>query len=162
MGILHEDDLLAFYLDETETIQPPFPNWQKSFISGTDSPLFQIEHKIKIKNPNLLVSRVKFKAKAEGPPGHVHGGASSALVDELMGIVVWHNQFRCLTQNLNLKYLKALPMGTDAFVVSEITHIHQRTIEVTCTIFDEKETAFVSGHGVFHRLTSEQLTKFVP
>jgi len=149
------------FSDRSEIVTPAFPNWQKSFISGAESPLFEIEHRIEIGNPRHLISRVRFREKAEGPPGHVHGGASAALIDETMGVVVWHNQFYCLTQNLNLQYLKPLPLSLEAFVTVEITLVTERTIEVSCAIQDAKKTPYVSAQGVFHRLKPEQLQKFI-
>jgi acyl-coenzyme A thioesterase PaaI-like protein len=160
MGIPDQTNLAEYYQTQTEAITPAFPNWQKSFISGPDSPLFEIEHRIHQRQPQLLISRVTFKSKAEGPPGHVHGGASAALIDEVMGIVVWHNQFLCVTQNLNLRYVKALPLSVDGYLVTEIVKVNERTIEVDCTIFDHKKTPYVSAQGVFHRLSESQLKLF--
>lgn len=160
MPIQSHESLKDFFENQATVISPPFPNWQRSFISGTDSPLFVIEHRIGTTNPHVLLSRVTFKPKAEGPPNHVHGGASAALIDESMGIAVWHNQFVCLTQNLDLTYLRALPLTTVAYMWNEISKISEKTIEVHCTIFDEKKTPYVSAQGVFHRLTLDQLKKF--
>jgi acyl-coenzyme A thioesterase PaaI-like protein len=159
MALISTQNLSQLYLQDTQIILPAFPNWKKSFISGPNSPLFEIEHRIETADTYCLISRVKFKDHSEGPPGHVHGGASAALIDEAMGIVVWHNRFLCVTQALNLKYLKTLPLTLDAYVVTEITTVTGRTIDVTCRILDGNQKSYVSAEGVFHRLTPEQLKK---
>ena len=160
MGTPDLNHLPELFEKHAKVITPAFPNWQKSFISGPDSPLFETEHRILTDRSECLVSLVKFKTKAEGPPGHVHGGASAALIDELMGIVVWHNQYLCVTQNLSLRYIKALPLMMNGYVVTEIAKVHERTIEVNCTIYDEQKTPYVSAQGVFHRLSESQLKLF--
>ena len=150
----------AFFEEDCTQIVPAFPNWQKSFVSGPDSPLYQVEHRIQKTNPQVLVTKIQFKAKAEGPPGHVHGGASAALIDELMGIVVWHNQFLSVTQTLQLQYVKALPLVDTSYGFTEIKFIREKNIDVQCLILSKEKTPFVLAQGVFHRLTQEQLEKF--
>ena len=158
---LFSETVEDFFQNQASPITPAFPNWQKSFISGPASPLFVIEHRIAMKNPLLLLSQVRFKPASEGPPGHVHGGASAALIDESMGIVVWHNQAASLTQSLQLSYFKPLPLNEVAYVISSIPLLGEKTIEVTSIITDQEKTPYVSAQGVFHRLTVEQLQKFI-
>jgi hypothetical protein len=144
----------------TQSIHPRFPNWERSFVSGTESPLFTVEHRIHESDHQLLLSRVQFKAKSEGPPGHVHGGASAGLLDELMGVVVWNQNFFCVTQSIQVHYGRALPLDIDAWVMTQIKLVHPKTIEVWATIFDKKKIPYVSSQGIFHQLTSEQLKRF--
>jgi acyl-coenzyme A thioesterase PaaI-like protein len=152
--------LPLFFEQECIPIDPAFPNWQKSFVSGPDSPLYEVEHRIQKTNPQILVTQIQFKNKAEGPPGHVHGGASAGIIDELMGILVWHNQFLCVTQTLQLQYLKALPLLETAYGYSEIKAVREKNIDVQCVILSKEKTPYVLAQGVFHRLTKEQLQKF--
>jgi acyl-coenzyme A thioesterase PaaI-like protein len=149
-----------FFEQDCVATLPTFPNWQKSFVSGPDSPLYEVEHRIQKQNSQILVTKIKFKNKAEGPPGYVHGGASAGIIDELMGIVVWNNQFLCVTQTLQVQYLKILPLTETAYGVSEIIKIGEKKIEVHCSILNKEKTPYVSAQGVFHRLTAEQLAQF--
>lgn len=154
--------LLPFAVDplKARQIQPGFPEWEKSFVSGPDSRLFRVSHFISEEDPHLLISITRFLAHSEGPPGHVHGGATAGLLDEVMGVLVWHHQYKSLTQSIQLHYRKAIPMGIEATILTRIIAIHERTIEVHSTVFDETRTAHVTGQGIFHRLTPDQLDRF--
>lgn len=140
-------------------ITPAFPNWDRSFVSGPESPLFEVEHRLAT-DPLELISHVIFKPKAEGPPGHIHGGASAGLIDEVMGILVWNQNYPCVTQTLSMKYLKPLPLNQEAYLITTISAVSEKTIEVKCTIFSNEKTPYVQATGVFHRLTQEQLKRF--
>ena len=141
-------------------IQPSFPNWQKSFVSGPNSSLFEVEHRLETET-NELITQVQFKNFAEGPPGHVHGGASAGIIDEVMGVLVWNQNYPCVTQTLSLKYLKPVPLDIEAFLLTQITVVSEKTVEVQCTITNNENTPFVQAKGVFHRLTKEQLDRFI-
>ena len=140
-------------------ITPAFPNWDRSFVSGPKSTLFEVEHRLQ-SDPIELITHVKFKPHAEGPPGHIHGGATAGLIDEVMGILVWNQKYPCVTQSLSLKYLKPVPMNMDTYLVTTIGSISEKTIEVKCTIYNNDKTPYVQAAGVFHRLTQEQLDRF--
>jgi acyl-coenzyme A thioesterase PaaI-like protein len=148
-------------------ITPRFPNWERSFVSGKASTLFQVKHFIHSVRKTLVLSRVSFLPQAEGPPGNVHGGASAALIDEVMGISVWHQGEPSVTQKLELHYGKLLPLEHEAFVFTEIISSHAKTLEVHSNIYGSKfgstekeKTPYVSAQGVFYKLSSEQLANF--
>ena len=150
-------------IEDSILINPRFVNWERSFVSGTDSPLFQVEHRITTLDPKLLITRVKFKPKAEGPPAHVHGGATAGLIDEVMGVLVWHHSHSCLTEALSLRYLRPVPLNDEAIVLTQIVTadvVQAKKIEVRSTIYSPKKTPFVSAEGLFHRLSEAQLEQF--
>lgn len=154
------ESMSEYIVKNTKSITPPFPNWEKSFVSGPGSPLFEITHAEDKNNSHHLYTRVTFKELAEGPPGHAHGGATAALIDELMGIVIWHNQFLGITQTLQLFYWRMVPLKTQMYAVSEIKKIGPKKIDVHTTLFDDEKNPHVSATSVFHRLTPEHLELF--
>lgn len=139
---------------------PAFPNWERSFVSGANSPLYQVEHRLTTE-PVELITHVKFKAGAEGPPGHIHGGASAGLIDEVMGVLVWNQNYPCVTQSLNLKYLKPVPLKEDAYLITRLGIVTEKVIEVITVLYDKEKTPHVQAAGVFHRLTQKQLESFM-
>lgn len=141
-------------------IEPGFPNWQKSFVSGKASTLFQVTHWIHSTRKTLFLTKVKFLDAAEGPPGCVHGGASAGLMDEVMGIAVWHRNEHCVTEKLELRYVKLLPLHEEALVFTEIVSETPKTLDVHATIYGLDKIPRVSGHGIFHRLNEEQIAHF--
>lgn len=140
-------------------ITPNFPNWEKSFVSGPNSTLYIVEHRLAT-DPTELITLVKFKPASEGPPGHIHGGASAGLIDEVMGILVWNQNYPCVTQSLSLKYIKPVPMDIDAYLITTISAVSEKTVEVKCMLYNSEKVPYVQGTGIFHRLTEEQLKKF--
>jgi len=142
-------------------INPSFPNWNKSFVSGHESPLFQVDHRIAL-SPIELLSVVRFKPSAEGPPGHVHGGATAALIDEVMGILVWNQKMPVVTKKLEVEYRLPLPLNEEAQLITVIESIHEKTVHVKTSLYGNKKTPCVLAQGVFHRLTENQLKNFTP
>ncbi len=142
-------------------INPSFPNWNKSFVSGHESPLFHVDHRI-AQEPVELLSLVRFKASAEGPPAHVHGGATAALIDEVMGILVWNQNMPVVTKKLEVEYRLPLPLNEEARLITVIEEISEKTVKVKTSLYGNKKTPCVSAHGVFHRLTENQLKNFTP
>lgn len=145
--------------DRAIRIQPSFPNWEKSFVSGPKSTLYTLEHRF-LEEPVSLITHARFKTHAEGPPGHVHGGATAGLIDEVMGILIWNQSMPCVTQELNLYYRKALPLTLSSWILTEITLISEKTVEIQSRIQDESGKSYVEATGIFHRLTSSQLERF--
>ena len=148
-----------FDFTQFELIEPRFLNWDKSFVSGIHSPLFRVKHFLHTQRKTLILTRVHFLEQALGPPGHVHGGATAGLIDETMGIAVWHQSLMCVTQKLEVHYSKMLKLQEEAFVFTEIVATHEKTVEVHATIYGNEKTPHVSAQGVFHRLRPEQLNK---
>jgi len=77
-----------------------------------------------------------------------------------MGILVWSQNYHCVTQTLNLKYLRPIPLKVNGYIVTEIMSVTEKTVSVESTICDEVDTAFVKATAVFHRLSPEQLDRF--
>lgn len=141
-------------------IEPGFPNWQKSFVSGKASTLYQVTHWIHSTRKSLVLSKVNFLDAAEGPPGCVHGGASAGLMDEVMGIAVWRRNEYCVTEKLELRYGKFLLLHEKAFVFTEIVSNTPKNLKVQATIFGPDKIPHVSGQGIFHRLNEKQIAHF--
>ena len=129
-------------------------------MSGPNSSLFEVEHRLRT-DPTELITLARFKNTAEGPPGHVHGGATAGIIDEVMGILVWNQKYPCLTQSLSIKYLKPLPLLNDSYLVTTVTGVSEKTIEVKTMIYNNEKTPYVQATGVFHRMSKEQLDKFI-
>jgi acyl-coenzyme A thioesterase PaaI-like protein len=140
--------------------RPRFLNWEKSFVSGPDSPLYEITHWKSPESPDWLLSKVGFKARAEGPPGHVHGGASAGLLDEVMGVLAWDREHACVTRSLQIHYARAIPIGLPAKVLTRLVEVDSRSLELHSTVYNTEGLPYVSCQGIFHILTATQLARF--
>ena len=96
-------------------------------------------------------SEVELGAAYEGPPGCVHGGVSSLLLDHLMGETASAAHTRLIvTGTLTLRYLRPLPLGT-VRMQAQITKEDDRKVTVTahlgCDAYGDE--AAVEATGLF-------------
>lgn len=92
-----------------------------------------------------LKARVWFGPETEGPPGHAHGGAVAAVLDEVLGLSAWAAGHPIVVANLNVSFRNLLPLKTVVTVTSEIVSVNGRKVLVKgsvnngATIFAEAE-----------------------
>ncbi len=85
-------------------------------------------------DPMTVFSDVDLGVAYEGPPGCVHGGVSSLLLDHLMGETASKAHTRLIvTGTLTLRYVKPLPLG-HIRMQAQITREDDRKVTVTAHI----------------------------
>lgn len=77
-----------------------------------------------------LRARVWFGPETEGPPGHSHGGAMAAVLDEVLGLAAWAAGYPIVVGNLNISFRNQLPLGQVVTVESEIISAEGRKVMV--------------------------------
>src|SRR5512145_688706 len=86
-------------LDESKMKR--LPEHGSCFVCGTQNP-----HSIGLTwyqdEDGSIVAEMIFCEAHQGPPGHVHGGASAAVLDEAMGAVVWRAGYSVVSVNLEI------------------------------------------------------------
>src|SRR5215472_15397587 len=60
--------------------------------------------------------RFRIPRRYQGPPGHVHGGIIATILDEAMGKVNKLRSVIALTRNMEVEYLKPVPLGKPLIV----------------------------------------------
>jgi acyl-coenzyme A thioesterase PaaI-like protein len=102
-----------------------------------------------------LLARVWFGAGAAGPPGHAHGGAQAAVLDEAMGGCAWMNGHRVLAGEIGVRFERPLPLGTDMAVSARIEAVRGRKVSVRGLIQScDGGVTYACGHGTFLRMRS--------
>lgn len=96
-----------------------------------------------------LTSEFTLTEAQQGPPGHAHGGASAAILDELMGIVVWAAGHQVLAANININYRKMLPLHQPLFAEARVSEVGGRKIISVGEIRLADSTIAVEGSGVY-------------
>ena len=104
-----------------------------------------------------LFARAWFGAKSMGPPGHVHGGAMAATLDEAMGAVAWMNAFQCVAATIKISFLEMLPLETETTVTAQIDRFEGRKIHVSASITNAAGRLIAEGTGLFIVLRAEAL-----
>eukprot|EP00898_Chlorokybus_atmophyticus_P002459 jgi/Chlat1/3213/Chrsp22S03495 len=58
-----------------------------------------------------MVAAALFGSGCEGPPGHAHGGALAALLDDLMGAALGSRGYVVRTRELTIRYRRPVPLN---------------------------------------------------
>jgi uncharacterized protein (TIGR00369 family) len=124
------------------------PEHGSCFVCGTQNP-----HSIGTTwyqdEDGSIHSEMVFTDSQQGPPGHAHGGASAAVLDEAMGAAVWRAGYSEVSVNLEINYSKPLPLGQCVNITARITEIRPRKILTTSEIRLSNGVVAVTGRGVY-------------
>jgi uncharacterized protein (TIGR00369 family) len=118
------------------------------FVCGTENP-----HSMGliwwVDNEGSLTAEFTLNKAQQGPPGHTHGGASAAILDEAMGLAVWAAGHKVAAVNIEINYHKPLPLGMAARVEAHVTQIDERKIFSAGSISLVNGTIAISGRGIY-------------
>jgi uncharacterized protein (TIGR00369 family) len=126
--------------------QIPYHGW--CFVCGTENP-HSIGITMFVDDDGVLTSEFTLTEAHQGPPGHSHGGASAAILDEAMGLVVWAAGHKVAAVNLEINYHRPLPLMQPLIVEARITQVDERKIFSTGEIKTADSTVAVSGRGIY-------------
>lgn len=100
--------------------------------------------------PAELAARVTFGTRAMGPPGHAHGGATAAVLDEAMGLAVWLAHRAAVAAHLETDFRKPVPLGTPVVVRTEAGPSEgSGKARVTARMVGEDGTLYADGSALF-------------
>lgn len=118
------------------------------FVCGTQNPQsmgvtwFQ-------KDDNSIHADMIFTIAQQGPPAHVHGGASAAVLDEAMGAAVWSAGYSVVAVNLEINYKKPIPLGENITIEAHISEVHPHKILTNSEIRLQDGSIAVTGRGIY-------------
>jgi len=105
-----------------------------------------------------LLVKVHFGPGSMGPPGHAHGGAMAAVLDEAMGIACYFKLLPVLTSTLTIRYLRMLPLGTEAHITVKVEEGEGRDIRVHGRLFDPvSDIDFTTAEGVYRKVRLDRI-----
>jgi acyl-coenzyme A thioesterase PaaI-like protein len=131
----------------------PFPSPEGTFLHEGDR--VRIAYFRKPDEPQLY-AKAWFGARTMGPPGHVHGGAMAATLDEAMGAAAWMNNHHCVAATITISFLAMLPIGTETIVEARIDRVEGRKIHLSSTLADPSGRIVAQGTSLFIVLKDEQ------
>ena len=108
------------------------------------------------RSDGALVGRTWFGEATFGPPGFVHGGLISFVMDEAMGTCAWLGGYPCVAANLDVNFVEMTPLGEDCLIEAKIVDLQRRTLAVEAEL-NLADRTLVRGRGVFVRLKRERL-----
>ncbi|MCZ2126995.1 MAG: PaaI family thioesterase [Anaerolineales bacterium] len=118
------------------------------FVCGPENPR-GIGITMYVDDDGTLTSDFTLNETHQGPPGHAHGGASAAILDEALGLVAWAANYKVLAANLQISYRKPLPLHQPLHVETRIVEITGRKITCAGKIVLPDSTVAVEGSGLY-------------
>jgi acyl-coenzyme A thioesterase PaaI-like protein len=103
-----------------------------------------------------LVGRAWFGPGALGPPGHAHGGAVAAVLDEAMGAAAWQAGLIGVAASLATEFRRMLPLGTDAMFEAWVEEHQGRKVHTAGRLTGEDGTLYAEARALFVRLDPER------
>ncbi len=102
-----------------------------------------------IGDEGILTSEFALNEAQQGPPNYAHGGASAAILDEAMGLVIWAAGLQVAAVNLEINYHKPLPLHQPLRVEARIAQKEKRKIFSAGEIKLSNGVTAVSGRGIY-------------
>ena len=137
----------------------PFPSPEGTFLADSDR--VRLAYFRKPGEPELY-AKAWFGGKTMGPPGHVHGGAMAAVLDEAMGAVSWMNELPSVAATITISFLAMLPIETETRVEASIDKVEGRKVYLRSTLTDPSGRIVAEGSGLFIVLRDDQLQALEP
>lgn len=100
-------------------------------------------------DPGVLHAKAWFGRQTQGPPGHVHGGAMAAVLDEAMGGACWMNGHRTVAAKISVSFLAMLTTESETTVEARIERTEGRKIFLRAKLCDESATPIAEADGLF-------------
>ena len=110
-------------------------------------------------------SREQFEARAwfgpgaEGPPGHIHGGAIFAVMDEVMGAAAWAGGMKVFAAHVAIRYTEMLPLDNIVKVQVWQDRTEGRKIWMKSGL-KLNDTVYAKAEGLFIQPSPEKLSLF--
>lgn len=149
----------ALYPD-WQAIDLPFAHLVHSFVSGDPQGQRIRVRYFKGKEPDVLWGRVWFGPEAEGPPGHAHGGAQAAVLDEVCGGAAWVFGHQVVAVQLQTEFIKFVPLHTELLMKGLISKKEGRKIYTEGRIEDGKGQILARAEALFLELNPENVNRF--
>jgi uncharacterized protein (TIGR00369 family) len=109
-----------------------------------------------------FVCRFRLGKRYTGPPGHCHGGIIATLLDEAMGKVNKLRHVVALTSEINVRYLKPVPLNKPLRVESWEEKVTGRKHVNVAEIMNQKGDVLARGRGLFIAIDPKRMfAKFV-
>ena len=92
----------------------------------------------------------------QGGPGFIHGGVIATVLDEVMGKVCRFREVRAVTAELNIEYLKPVPVDADLVVEGYELEMKGRNLFLVGDIRDVSGKVLARGKGRFVIVSAKQ------
>lgn len=106
---------------------------------------------------SALMARVWFGPGTQGPPGHAHGGATAALLDEAMGFCCWMAGHRVVAAHIEIDFRGMVPVDAVATLEASVERVEGRKVFPRARLLLPDGSLAAESTGIFLELAAEQL-----
>lgn len=106
---------------------------------------------------SALMARVWFGPGTQGPPGHVHGGALAALLDEAMGFAAWMVGRKVVAVRLETDFRRMVRLGAVGTLEAWIAGVEERKVLTRGRLLGPDGEVAVEAAGTFLELAPDHL-----
>jgi uncharacterized protein (TIGR00369 family) len=135
------------------------PNSRSCFLCGLENPV-GLKLTFYEDEENRIVAHLTPSQEYQGYPGVLHGGIACALLDETIGRTLVRHDIWAMTVELNVRFLKPVPLGQPLTVIGEMVRLRSRTMEGSGRIVLADGSVAVTAEAKYIRLADEQLERF--
>ena len=124
----------------------PFPSTEGTFLHEGDRVRLAYFRK---PHQTDLYAKAWFGKKTMGPPGHVHGGAMAAALDEAMGAVCWMNGHRVVAATITVTFKTMLKIQTETTLTASIARVDGRKVYTRAQLTNAAGDVITDADGLF-------------
>lgn len=124
------------------------PEHGKCFTCGTDNPN-SIGIQWYRQEDGIITGEIALTDAQQGPPHLAHGGASTSLLDEAMGLAAWYAGFRVAAVNLNVNFHRPVPLGAAITITGRLTAQDGKAVRTSGEIRLPDGEVAVSATGIY-------------
>lgn len=106
-----------------------------------------------------VVAELSFPRRFEGGPGVVHGGATAAFFDDLIGFVAMAHMQPAVTARLEINYLRPIPVGMTIRGEAWLARVEGRKLFPEAVGLGPDQEVLVEAQGMFLRVGIEHFTR---
>lgn len=125
-----------------------FPQHGMCFTCGSANP-HGIGMQWFLQDDGSVYGQIALTDHQQGPPGHAHGGATAALLDEAMGFSVWAAGYAVVAVNLNVDFMQPVPLGTPVTITARLAGRDGKAIHASGEVCLPDGSVAVAGRGIY-------------
>ncbi|MBK8481119.1 MAG: PaaI family thioesterase [Proteobacteria bacterium] len=151
---LQPDRCEVAWLDQLEPgclrlLRPPGALAGATFFVETPDDRVTVRYALRSADRAVL-GRVWLGPASQGPPGHAHGGAVAALLDEAMGAVAYLRRgCAVLTARLEVDFLRPLPVRRGALLEATVVEEDGRKLITRARLLNEAHHEVARAQGLY-------------
>jgi uncharacterized protein (TIGR00369 family) len=131
------------------------PNSRMCFVCGIENPI-GLKLSFYENEQGQVIAPFTPREEHQGYPGVMHGGLTTALLDEVIGRVAMSRDLWMVTARMEVKFRHPVPIGRPLTVVGEMTRLRGRVMQAQGEIRLEDGTVAAEATATYVRLLDEE------